>query len=436
MKTKMENVILGAVLALLLGTSLGFAQLPVVPGFSVEVYAELEMPTKLCFAPDGVMYVGNRNLASSANSAYRIEPGGGPGSISLYGPALIKAGAIGYDKDGLISGTPGTVLAAGGFGYTPHFTAIFPDETAQTLWQGPFINPGDIAFDSTGRMLFVDVTDRNVYQSSGGTPTVLLTVPLQDAHCMAIDWNDNIFISMGHFGNAKILAYDPQGKSIGSPILAGQVTTWSPFPIVFGKGGVWGYGLYVLVNHVLMRFDSPLESPGIFTTIGTEFSYGSYTDMEFGPDGCLYISSQSGHEILRIAPLDVIEAIQAQLWVFPIVIHRDMGDWEIMAMLRLPEGIKRSDIDLGQPLVLYPGEIEAIQQYAVQCGGRWRPRTTVFAFFDKAELMDSIPDDGPAELQVAGKLKTGQLFYGYDTVRIVSWHRWIPWWECFFDYDD
>lgn len=279
--------------------------LPVVPGCSVGLYAELQAPVKLCFAPDGAMYVGNRSTSEA--SVYRIESG----SVSLYGSPLWKAGAVGYDKDGLISGTPGAVLAAGGMYSESHLTAILPDQTTtRRLWEG-LSGPGDIAFDSTGRMLLVDVTSRVVYQSRAGERTVLLTCPLEDCHCMAIDRDDNIFISMGHYAQAKILAYRCDGVPIGNPILEGQITTRSPFPIAFGNGGVWGDSLYVIANNVLMRFDSPLGSPGSFTTIGTGFSYVAYADMDFGPDGALYVSDQIGNKILRIAPTNSAPSAEA-----------------------------------------------------------------------------------------------------------------------------
>jgi len=35
--------------------------LPEVQGYDVKVYAEVQVPSKLCFSPDGVMYVGNRS---------------------------------------------------------------------------------------------------------------------------------------------------------------------------------------------------------------------------------------------------------------------------------------------------------------------------------------------------------------------------------------
>jgi len=63
--------------------------LPVVPGYTVEVYADdIYMPMKLCFGPYGVLFVGNGDNAGNA-SIYRIAPGGGPGSVSPYGQGCL-----------------------------------------------------------------------------------------------------------------------------------------------------------------------------------------------------------------------------------------------------------------------------------------------------------------------------------------------------------
>lgn len=131
--------------------------------------------------------------------------------------------------------------------------------------------------------------------------------------------------------------------------------------------------------------------------------------------------------------ITVVEPMESQLWIFPTVIHRRRGDREIMAMLRLPPGIARNEIKMNQLLVLSPGEIEAMCQYALQWGRRRNPRTSIFAFFDKDSLMDAVSNNGRVELQVEGQLNTGQYFYGSDTVRIVGWRPWRPWWKQFLD---
>lgn len=97
-----------------------------------------------------------------------------------------------------------------------------------------------------------------------------------------------------------------------------------------------------------------------------------------------------------------------------------------MAWLHLPEEVTREQVDSNEILLLYPGEIEAASQYVFSHGRRGNRRTSIFAFFDKAELMEAVPDNGKVELEVVGNLTSGQYFYGTDTAWIKGrrWRRW------------
>ena len=125
--------------------------------------------------------------------------------------------------------------------------------------------------------------------------------------------------------------------------------------------------------------------------------------------------------------MNVVAGLEADMWMRPRVINRSNRMLRLMVLVRLPEGINKNQIDRDEPLMLYPGDggegIEAIWQTIIQSRGHGARRTKIFAFFDKAELMDAVPDNGRVELEVVGKLKTGQYYYGSDTVRIIEAHR-------------
>ncbi len=108
--------------------------------------------------------------------------------------------------------------------------------------------------------------------------------------------------------------------------------------------------------------------------------------------------------------ITVVEAIKGSLWMVPRVINGRSGLQKITATLRLPEGVNPDQIDTGKKLLLYPGEIKAERQ-TVSPG-------YINAVFDKAALMAEVAN-GNIELIVAGKLISGQCFYGTDTVRII-----------------
>ncbi|HIJ51934.1 MAG TPA: S8 family serine peptidase [Planctomycetes bacterium] len=118
--------------------------------------------------------------------------------------------------------------------------------------------------------------------------------------------------------------------------------------------------------------------------------------------------------------ITIVEPVESQLWVFPRVINRHSRQPTILAMLRLPEGVTSNQVDSEQPLLLYPGGVEAIYQYVIQSRRRGAQRTSILAFFDKAKLMEAVPDNGIVELQVVGQLTTGRCFYGTDTIRFFS----------------
>ncbi|MFH1371680.1 MAG: PKD domain-containing protein [Planctomycetota bacterium] len=126
--------------------------------------------------------------------------------------------------------------------------------------------------------------------------------------------------------------------------------------------------------------------------------------------------------------ITVVEPIEGTLLVVPRIINGQRGQRRIMAMLRLPAGISRQQIDASRKLLLYPGEIEANYQVILrhfEHGGA--ERVVIFACFDKESFVDAVGKLGPVQLDVVGQLKIGQYFYGTDTVRIINPPRWPPW---------
>ncbi len=57
---------------------------------------------------------------------------------------------------------------------------------------------------------------------------------------------------------------------------------------------------------------------------------------------------------------------EARLWIWPRVIKRNGRQPEIMAWMRLPEGITKDQVDRNEPLILYPGGIKSRRQFVFQ----------------------------------------------------------------------
>jgi len=125
--------------------------------------------------------------------------------------------------------------------------------------------------------------------------------------------------------------------------------------------------------------------------------------------------------------ITVVEPIEGSLLVVPRIINGRCGHQRITAILRLPAGISRHQIDASRKLLLYPGEIEADYQFITRHFEHGRvERVVIFAFFDKESLVDAVGSAGPVQLDVVGQLKTGRYFYGSDTVRIINPQRRPP----------
>jgi predicted outer membrane repeat protein len=128
--------------------------------------------------------------------------------------------------------------------------------------------------------------------------------------------------------------------------------------------------------------------------------------------------------IVDMGAYEALLPIEADVHIVPRVINRNNHMIKVMAIIRLPEGVNKRDI-ADEPFVLEPGEIEASWQRIIG-GGRG---ASVFALFDKADLMDAVEHNGRVEVTVTGKLKSGQYIYGSDTVRIVQPRRRRPNWQ-------
>jgi hypothetical protein len=137
------------------------------------------------------------------------------------------------------------------------------------------------------------------------------------------------------------------------------------------------------------------------------------TDLDGRPrviNGCVDMGAYE----LPLPPLE------AHFWLLPGLINRCGRLPKVMAWVLLPRGITEDQVDAEQPLVLYPGQVQAVRQYVIELRLLWRKRTNIFAFFDKDELMDAIADNGRVRLQVLGTLVSGRQFGGTDTVWISA----------------
>ena len=114
--------------------------------------------------------------------------------------------------------------------------------------------------------------------------------------------------------------------------------------------------------------------------------------------------------------ITVVAPVECAVKIAPSTINLRSNGLHILASIRFPEGVTRAEAESNEPLVIYPGGIPATRRWTA--GGGANP-VGIFAFFDKDALCDVV-HNGPAELTVAGKLSSGQWFYGRDAVEVIG----------------
>ncbi len=111
--------------------------------------------------------------------------------------------------------------------------------------------------------------------------------------------------------------------------------------------------------------------------------------------------------------------LQAKLFFVPSVLNTQSRRRTIVALLAMPEGILRSDINQSELLVFTPGNVIAQRQYVFQWHKHGRPCTWVMAVFNKSDCMPHL-SPGQNQVEITGKLNDGRYFYGNCNLRVNS----------------
>ena len=146
------------------------------------------------------------------------------------------------------------------------------------------------------------------------------------------------------------------------------------------------------------------------------------TEMEFtielplGEQAFTLVVNDGVHNSLPDEVLtSVTEVIGARVFISPREMERLRTDKPVTALVEMPAGKGPADFDATEPALLFPGGVQAVAQTAFT----WlNGKAIVLLKFDRADIMAAVPDNGPIEMRVVGRLEDMYFFSGVDNVRI------------------
>ena len=112
----------------------------------------------------------------------------------------------------------------------------------------------------------------------------------------------------------------------------------------------------------------------------------------------------------------VIGPLETVLTIMPKKISIQSNQPYIQILMPLPAGILAQDVNSMEPILLYPGEINAAQ-LAINAKNK---AAEINAVFDKDSVLSALQKDAVSEIKIVGKLNSGQYFYGANTIEIGS----------------
>jgi hypothetical protein len=158
-------------------------------------------------------------------------------------------------------------------------------------------NPTKFIFTTPGRLLFTDYNNLNVMAMTNAVPQLFFGTP--DApFSLALDGLGRVLVSVAAAPQVRL--YSATGVLLSNVF----VTARARSPLARGPGGAWGTNVYFVATNGNLASVSP---DGAVTEHGTGFE--PFDDMEFGPDGALYLSDLESDVVLRVSPPDCRPAL-------------------------------------------------------------------------------------------------------------------------------
>ena len=207
------------------------------------------------------------------------------------------------------------------------------------------------------------------------------------------------------------------GNDITLPVTNVSVTDFLPQQVSFVKADGDGIIGHYDDNTRTYTWSYPFISPGEVVRLELTAKVNEGTPMGeiITNSATLYEDGITSSTATADIITDLIGIQVEDLQIDPGIIRRDDDLNEITARMKLPKGFGANNV-AEESLTLSPGNIKAKEQFVNEIDGR----AVITAVFDKAALLDAIAGYGYFNVEITGKLKSGQLFYGQALITITG----------------
>ncbi len=123
--------------------------------------------------------------------------------------------------------------------------------------------------------------------------------------------------------------------------------------------------------------------------------------------------------------VNVIAPVEARILCIPSVLKTGKRRGILFAKIRMPSGIKKSDIDKTVLPFKYPSGIECRLQFILTTFQDKQPHTYIWTLFKKSEFAEEL-EEGMNEIIIGGRLKSGQYYRAAGYLWLVEKRRDLP----------
>ena len=117
--------------------------------------------------------------------------------------------------------------------------------------------------------------------------------------------------------------------------------------------------------------------------------------------------------------ITVVEANRTSVMILPRTMNIKSKRPYVIGILELPQGVLLEDVNLTQDLLLMPGGLKPVRRFIIPSDLSMDRPICIIAFFEASSFYNAVGSLGQSQATLAVALKSGQVIYGTDTIRLI-----------------